>query len=946
MDLVKKAGFVFFFLLLLVNSINAQLNDLMIVEYLDSHSGNGGAIKIYNPTSDTVDLSSYEVIANNNGGSCVRVTSLSGNLPPGEALIGYYGSYTTSNNCLAGDFTFSSCGWNGDDHVGIRKNGVYVDMINNPTVANGPNVNGTPNGLLKTHIIRQSSDSTTGRAGNCIRYTSTSGGGAGSNSWPTDPFTVVSGWDVFPALGRCIDTAGTFNFQGFLSQDTISICQGDSALIGGVYRSVPGIYTDTLSASLSCDSIVEVTLLVSQYFTRQTNTSICQGDSVFLENAWQKTAGVYFDTTAYPGTCDTILATDLMLIEPDTTTITPVICKDSIFSFHGQQLTTDGTYYAVLQNVLGCDSIIEAILTTVPGGDTTTINPVICSDSVFSFHGQSLNMPGTYYAVLQNSFGCDSVIEAVLTVNPRGDTTTINPVICSDSSYSFHGQQLTVSGTYYTTLQNVFGCDSVIEAVLTVNPGGDTTTINPAICSDSTYLFFGQSLTAPGTYYETLQNSFGCDSVIEAVLTVYPDGDTTTINPVICSDSTYLFFGQTLTAPGTYYTTLQTANGCDSVIEAVLTVNRSGDTTTINPSICNGDTYTFFNQQLTVAGTYYATIQNTFGCDSVIEAVLTVNPGGDTTTINPTICSGESFSFNNQQLTIPGTYYDTLQNSFGCDSLIEAVLTVLPPDTVTINPVICAGDTFNFGLQQLTNAGTYYRLKQTPGVCDTVIEAILSVVQPPSNNYNLTACAGDAFVLNGINIFSDTTVVINTFNPASICDSLITYTISFISIDADFYTDQALNDSSLVNFFNTSSDYNRQNWDFGDGSTSTDTSPAYQYQLPGVYQVTLVVFNDFDCSDTIVKEVYIPQPKDIVVPNVFSPNGDGTNDIFKLTGTSGIERFKISIFNRWGILVFESEDSSFEWDGNHQNSICAAGVYYWIIVTQKETIKGFLTLTR
>ncbi len=873
--------------LLFTHVSKAQTDDLMIVEYLDCQSGNGGAIKIFNPTPDTIDLSPYQIISINNGGACPATTNLSGQMLPGASLRAYFGSYTTPpNSCTPGDLVFNTCGFNGDDHIGLQKNGVYVDMVNNPTVQNAPTVNGSVNGLLRTHIVRQNT--------NCTRYTETNG--TTTNSWPTNPFTNVPGWDVFSASGRCIDSATTYTFQGFKIEDTLRICQGDSALIGGIYRSVPGVYMDTIASQLACDSILEVTLEVSSFYSAQRNASICDGDSVFLENGWQTAQGVYFDTLAYPGTCDTVLETSLQLLPSgDTSRISPVICSGGTYSFHGQMLDTTGVYYAQLQNSFGCDSIVEATLTVHPGGDTTHIHPTICADSTYSFFGQSLNTSGVYYATAQNIFGCDSIIEANLTVNRGGDTTIINPVICSDGAYSFFGQVLSVQGTYFHQLQNVFGCDSVIQANLSVNRGGDTTTIHPAICSDSTFSFHGQSLSMAGTYYSALQNAFGCDSVVEAVLTVFPDGDTTTIHPVICKDSAFLFHGQVLSVQGTYYATLQTIHGCDSVVEAMLSVNR----------------------------------------------------GGDTTTLTPAICQGSSYSFNNRQINLAGTYYDTLQNVFGCDSIIEAVLTVIPADTLTITPEICDGDTFDFGGQMLVSPGTYYRTKQSPGACDTVVEAILTLATPPSKSYTLSACPGDTVRIGALSIVSDTAFSLTKAHPFGVCDSLISYSVSFSNMEADFTYFQSAEDSSNVQFFNETQNFTDQQWYFGDGDSSSEVSPEHQYSGPGVYDVRLVVQNAAGCKDSITYQVFVPSPENFEVPNVFSPNGDGVNEYFQLMPSAFIPGFRIEIYNRWGGVVFQSSNSRFQWDGRHQGSICAAGVYYWVISREGEGVrKGFVTLVR
>ena len=110
--------------------------------------------------------------------------------------------------------------------------------------------------------------------------------------------------------------------------------------------------------------------------------------------------------------------------------------------------------------------------------------------------------------------------------------------------------------------------------------------------------------------------------------------------------------------------------------------------------------------------------------------------------------------------------------------------------------------------------------------------------------------------------------------------------------------------------------------------------------------VTLFVSNAPGCTDSFSRTVYIPGPRDVEVPNVFTPNGDGINDFFKLRGTSVPENefISIQIFNRWGTLVFEAGSPGFKWDGRSHDGLCATGVYYWVITTQKEQLKGFLTL--
>lgn len=98
---------------------------------------------------------------------------------------------------------------------------------------------------------------------------------------------------------------------------TDSICVGDSVLIGNVYRSTPGIYTDTLieGSSYGCDSITTIALSVVDVFTTNTVDTICVGDSVLIGNEFRSTAGSYNDTLTASGGfgCDSIIVTRLVV---------------------------------------------------------------------------------------------------------------------------------------------------------------------------------------------------------------------------------------------------------------------------------------------------------------------------------------------------------------------------------------------------------------------------------------------------------------------------------------------------------------------------------------------------------------------------------------------------------------------------------------------------------
>lgn len=135
-------------------------------------------------------------------------------------------------------------------------------------------------------------------------------------------------------------------------------------------------------------------------------------------------------------------------------------------------------------------------------------------------------------------------------------------------------------------------------------------------------------------------------------------------------------------------------------------------------------------------------------------------------------------------------------------------------------------------------------------------------------------------------------------------------------------------------------------WDFGDGTTSTETDPRHAYTEEGFYDITLIATNDFGCVDTLFRsaEVEAVSGGQVNTPNAFTPslsgpsggnvgaggNGDPSqiNDVF-LPRLEGVERFKMLIYNKWGELIFESNSQNRGWDGYYRRRLAPAGVYVY-----------------
>lgn len=114
--------------------------------------------------------------------------------------------------------------------------------------------------------------------------------------------------------------------------------------------------------------------------------------------------------------------------------------------------------------------------------------------------------------------------------------------------------------------------------------------------------------------------------------------------------------------------------------------------------------------------------------------------------------------------------------------------------------------------------------------------------------------------------------------------------------------------------------------------TSTLEGPRVEYPIgvPGEYPVKLVVTNYYGCSDSIVKIVKVEDVMTIYVPNSFTPNGDEFNNVWVIS-LNGIDihDFTLTIYNRWGQLIYESHDPAIGWDGTYNNQLVQAGLYQW-----------------
>ena len=467
----------------------------------------------------------------------------------------------------------------------------------------------------------------------------------------TQNLTNSYGCDSIITLNLTIGTSNSF------ATITEVACDSYTAPSGAVYTS-NGTYVDVIQNVSGCDSIITINLTIN---SSSASTIVANDCSSYTLNGQTYTAtGIYTQTLVNAAGCDSTITLDLTINTSDTT-ITAVGCNS--YTLNGQTYTATGTYTQTLVNATGCDSIITLNLTIGTQPSASTIAEVVC-DMYISPSGVMYTSSGVYTDVIPNAAGCDSVITINLTVN-SSSTSTLNETVCS--GYTLNGITYTSSGTYTQTLVNAAGCDSTITLNLTVNENDTLLTV----ASCNLYTLNGITYTSSGTYTQVLTNSYGCDSTITLSLTIGTQASSSTITEVVC-DSYLSPGGLTYTSSGVYVDTIPNAVGCDSVITIILTVNNSTSSTDVITACdsytwIDGNTYTSSNN----TATYVTT--NASGCDSTIYLDLTINQSTSVTLIQTAV---DSYTLNGQTYTMSGIYTQLLTNASGCDSTITLELTI------------------------------------------------------------------------------------------------------------------------------------------------------------------------------------------------------------------------------------------------------------------------------
>ncbi len=725
-----------------------------------------------------------------------------------------------------------------------------------------------------------------------------------------------------------------------------SICDGQNyQLPSGKIVTTTGFYNDTLRSASGCDSLVtSLNLKVNSVIKNSLSASICSGENYTLPSGRiVTTTGIFNDTLRYQSGCDSLITTaDISLKTVSKINQSATICNGNNYTLpSGKIVNTTGIYSDTLRYTNGCDSLITQINLRVVTLTEIVSNETICAGLSFTMPwGEVTNTSGTYTNIIKSTGGCDSIKNTVNVLVKNVISQSISHTICGGENLTLpSGNIVSQPGIYYDIIRYASGCDSLITtANITLN-SVSIVNQNVTICSgDSFTLISGRAVNTTGIYSDTLSYSSGCDSLISNINLTVKTVTNIESNVTICEGKLYaLPWGQVVNTSGVYVNIIKSIGGCDSIKNTVNVSIKNVTNNNINTSICAGTSYTLpSGAVIFTPGIYLDTIRYISGCDSLISKVTILINSVKRDNIIKTICAGTTYTLpTGISVSTSGIYNDTLRFSTGCDSLITTVtLSVKHITTRFSNASICQGQFYTLPSGQVINkAGTYSDTLRYVSGCDSVITILnLKVVLLTEDFINPSICIGKTFKMPSgavANATGNYTDIIKSFSG---CDSVITHVSLTINNNPVVHLRKSNDISCNVGSATLSaSGGNRYQWTPAESlSNPTVINPVATPLETTWYKVRVISNQNCFTEDSIQLVVNKGDASNsYFLPNAFTPNRDGLNDCFGVKNWGAVSNFKLTIYNRFGNIVFNTTDPKKCWDGVYKGAAVDIGAYIY-----------------
>jgi gliding motility-associated-like protein len=606
---------------------------------------------------------------------------------------------------------------------------------------------------------------------------------------------------------------------------------------------------------------------------------------------------------------------------------------------------------------------------TVATGSITITSPVGAGLS-YSINGTVYqpsptfnNLPaGTYSITVRNAQGCISAATVFNLVRSAGSlSTSLSACIVQGQTYTLGNLVLTSSGSYSYTFTSTTGCDSIVRLQLVVR---QTVIKDTAACVSLLYngITYTQSVTLRDTIKSVVTN---CDSIHRITnITIHSPPALTQLTVCRGVGQTYAFNGNVLSTSGTYTAQFTNANGCDSTVRLQLVIAQAA---TFNLSGCRQ--VLFEGRLYTASVSFRDTITSILSnCDSLYRNIqITVVPPVQS---NITVCRppGSNYFFNGQLFTASGNYSDTLTSAAGCDSMVHLRLVIATAENLSLR---ACGKVLHNGATYTSSTVLIQTIPSLLTGCDSVVRNINIIVDPlPSLSVSAAGnsiCRGDSILLKassnvlvswvgfGSEIIKVSPASTTTYTAVAMNNAGCTDTASLTIEVKDFRVQLTASANSVFSGANV-----QLNASAATPFSVVSWTPASLFQgsvalrpvivVDSTVWVTVMAQSNNGCRDSAGMLITADPMADVYIPNAFTPNGDGRNDVFKILGGQ-FQSFDLKIFNRWGELVFATTERTRGWDGKQGGREQPSQVYVWVLTAKPKSgglvsRKGTITLMR
>ncbi len=329
-----------------------------------------------------------------------------------------------------------------------------------------------------------------------------------------------------------------------------------------------------------------------------------------------------------------------------------------------------------------------------------------------------------------------------------------------------------------------------------------------------------------------------------------------------------------------------------------------------------------FTYLAAMSGIYTMTVN-----DGACPQIFTFDASGCNNPCTPTtsntslvLCPGESVLLGGIQQNQAGTYTDYFTSTQGCDSIVITQLSFHPIIDPTLQQItICTGGTYSIGGNNYSTSGLYADTLSSITNCDSIVITSLNFSPMILNTLNQTICSGSTYNFNG-QILTTTGFYSDTLISTGNCDSLILLSL-MVNPPLSSYTNATICEGETYNF---------------NGQAITQS---------GQFKDTIT--NGTGCDSVCVLELSVVSCiGDLQISNLLTPNGDNQNDTWKIDQPNLIKGCDVKIYNRWGQVLYETNDYNNEWDGTKNGDPLPDGVYFYSIQCKEQEWKGSLNLLR